>query len=321
MAIGANIRKRRYELKMTQQELANAMGYKNRATIARIESGENDVSHSKLVKFASILDTTVETLLAGDQAINLPSDTAISPVASIENKAVAVILAGGKSSRNLQNIPNQFISVYGKPIVVYAMEAYQIHPLIDSIYVVCLKGWESIVRAYAEQYHITKLKGIIPAGSCGILSLKNGFEYTKPLYDSDDIIVFQESTRPMVSVEIISKLLQACDAMDHANICMPTGDHLLFSISEKGQTIHDRNATVEVQSPEAYKIEFLEQVFKKAEQQDHNLTESCGAMLLYHLNYKVNFIEGSIENSTKIIRQEDIATFKSLIRKSDSDLL
>ena len=65
MPIGDNIKKRRYELKMSQQELADAMGYKTRSTIAKIESGENDVSHKKLQKFASVLDTTVESLIIG----------------------------------------------------------------------------------------------------------------------------------------------------------------------------------------------------------------------------------------------------------------
>ena len=52
MSLGDNIKKRRYELKMSQQELADAMGYKTRSTIAKIESGENDVSQKKLQKFS-----------------------------------------------------------------------------------------------------------------------------------------------------------------------------------------------------------------------------------------------------------------------------
>ena len=38
MSVGANIKKRRFELRMTQQELAEAMGYKTRSTIAKIEA-------------------------------------------------------------------------------------------------------------------------------------------------------------------------------------------------------------------------------------------------------------------------------------------
>lgn len=320
MSIGANIRKRRFELKMTQQELATAMGYSNRATIAKIESGENDVTHSKLQRFAIVLDTTVDALVSGSESIALPQDT---PIIQSEwddsiprNKNVVVILAGGKSSRNLQNIPNQFITVLGKPVIVYCMESYQNHPTIDDIYVVCLKGWESIVKAYAEKYHITKLRGIIPAGTYGIRSVKNGFEYLKEKYNEDDIIIFQESTRPMVSVEMISKLLQACNALGSANICLPMRDHLLFSVSSSSEKIADRETTVEVQSPEAYKFSELSKTFVRAEKKKHPLTESCGAMLLYNLGQYVNFVEGSVSN-VKIIRQEDVAIFTSLLHQSN----
>ena len=54
MSVGANIRKRRQELRMSQQELADAMGYRTRSTIAKIESGENDVSQKKLQRFVVI---------------------------------------------------------------------------------------------------------------------------------------------------------------------------------------------------------------------------------------------------------------------------
>ena len=64
MAVGINIKKRRIELGLSQQELADALGYKTRSTIAKIESGENDVSQSKLRKFAAVLHTTPEALIA-----------------------------------------------------------------------------------------------------------------------------------------------------------------------------------------------------------------------------------------------------------------
>jgi len=320
MSVGANIRKRRFELNMTQQDLANAMGYKTRSTITKIENGENDISYSKLQKFAIILDTTVESLLSGINSISLPINTPIIPsnekVTAKRNKNIVLILAGGKSCHNYQNIPNQFITVLGKPVIVYCMESYQNHPAIDDIYIVCLKGWESIVDAYAKQFNITKLRGIIPAGKYGILSVKNGLDHIKNHYHIDDTIIIQESTRPMISVEVISKLLQSCDALGSANICLPMRNHLLFTVSSVSETIADRETTVEVQSPEAYKLKELIEIFQLAEKKEHLLTESCGAMLLYNLGKYVNFVEGSI-NNIKIIRQEDIAIFISLLHQTN----
>ena len=318
MSVGANIKKRRYELRMSQQELADAMGYKSRTTIAKIESGENDISQGKLQKIAKILDTTVEILVMGSDSLNLPESFSIGTLpsdSSNRNKNVALIMAGGKSSRNMQNIPNQFINVSGKPVIIHCLEAYQIHPSIDDIYIVCIKGWESIVKAYAEQLHISKLRGIIPAGSSGILSVKNGLDHIKDKYNKNDIILIQESTRPMVSVEMISKLLQTVASIGSASICRSMVDFVQFNVTQEKVSYLNRNETVELQSPEAFTFEILCNAFSKAQNINHELTESCCAMLLHNLGYYINFIEGSSTN-LKIIRQEDITIFSALLKQN-----
>ena len=55
MKLYENIRLRREELKMSQQELADKLGYTSRSTITKIESGENDLTQSKIEAFAKAL--------------------------------------------------------------------------------------------------------------------------------------------------------------------------------------------------------------------------------------------------------------------------
>ncbi len=313
MSVGANIKKRRFELKMSQQELADAMGYKTRSTIAKIESGENDVSQKKLQKFAAVLDTTVEELISGYAISNSPASIVADILDFNKNKNIAIILAGGKSGRNRQNIPSQFINVHGKPIIVYCMDAYQAHPSIDDIYIVCLKGWENIVKAYAKQYGITKLKGIIPAGSSGMNSLKNALDYIEDRYSLDDLIIIQEATRPMVSTEMISRLLQASVEKGSATICHSMTDYVQFDVSDGMAEYIDRNSIIAMQSPEAHRFSLLKEIFALAQKHDLPLNESCCTMLLYNLGYDINFIESSI-NNIKIMREEDIAAFSALVK-------
>lgn len=324
MSIGTNIKKRRFELRMSQQDLANALGYKTRSTIAKIESGENDISQKKLQKFAEALDTTVEAL------IGAPSFSPSAPISSLasdtpimgekRNKTVAVVLAGGKSSRNQQNIPNQFINILGKPVITYCLEAYQSHPSIDDIYIVCLKGWEQIVSTYAQQYNITKLRGIIPGASSGLLSVKNALDHLYAKYSKEDIIVFQEATRPLISFDMISKLLQNCYENGAVNLCQSMKEYLQFNfIGDKASYI-DRNNTVCVQSPEAYRFKIIYDVFEKAKKKQLPLTESCCAMLMYNLGYNINFIESG-SNNIKIVRQEDVAVVTSLLRRIIGDVM
>lgn len=311
MSIGTNIKKRRYELNLSQQELANLMGYSSKSTIAKIESSENGVSSKKLAKFAEALNTTVEELVTGITPVSV-SRMPQSETAGHRN--IAVILAGGKSSRNQQNIPNQFISVFGKPIIIYSMEAYQTHPAISDIYVVCIRGWEDIVVSYAQQYGITKLRRVLPSGDTGILSVRNAVYALRETCGSEDTIIFQESTRPLVSEEDISRLLLHYAEKGSAVTCGSMSEHLQFFVKDDTIKYIDRSALLETQSPEAYQYSELLALFEKAEANGHSFSESCCSMFMYDLGMKPNFFEGHLSN-IKIIRSEDIALFSAYVKQ------
>lgn len=63
MHIGIKIKNRREELGLTQSELASKLGYKSKTTIAKIESGSNDITQSKVIAFAKALNTTPAYLM------------------------------------------------------------------------------------------------------------------------------------------------------------------------------------------------------------------------------------------------------------------
>lgn len=72
MGIGDRIKSRREELNMTQEDLAIKMGYKSRSSINKIELGINDVTQSKVVKFAQALDTTPQYLMGWEDNTEKP---------------------------------------------------------------------------------------------------------------------------------------------------------------------------------------------------------------------------------------------------------
>ena len=57
------IKLRRQELNMSQEELAMKVGYKTKSSINKIESGQNDISQSKIYEFAKALKTTPSYLM------------------------------------------------------------------------------------------------------------------------------------------------------------------------------------------------------------------------------------------------------------------
>lgn len=62
MKIGDKIKQRRMELKWSQRELAEKMGY-NHSTITRIETGKIDIPQSRIVQFADVLGVSVGYLM------------------------------------------------------------------------------------------------------------------------------------------------------------------------------------------------------------------------------------------------------------------
>ena len=80
---------------------------------------------------------------------------------------IAVIIAGGSGARMGQSIPKQFITIHDKPVLIYTLEGFQRHPMIDAIEVVCIDGWQEVVWAYAKQFGIDKLKWMVTGGNTG----------------------------------------------------------------------------------------------------------------------------------------------------------
>lgn len=81
MTLGENIKKKREEAGLSQDELAQKLGYKSRSTIAKVEADVNDLNQTKLKAFATALGTTVTELLDFDkdsdpQAYYLDPETA-----------------------------------------------------------------------------------------------------------------------------------------------------------------------------------------------------------------------------------------------------
>lgn len=81
------IRSKRIALKMTQQELAQKLGYKSTSTIAKIESGKNDIPQAKLAAFAEALNTTTADLMGFKN---------VKPVQEVSANTVTCTISKGK---------------------------------------------------------------------------------------------------------------------------------------------------------------------------------------------------------------------------------
>ena len=226
---------------------------------------------------------------------------------------IALIIAGGVGARMNQDIPKQFINVYDKPIIVYTMEAFQRHPLITGIEIVCLDDWQGALKAYAKQFGIAKLEGIVSGGKNGQDSIRNGLYDIASRYDDENTVVLvHDAIRPMVSEEIITDNIRICREYGNAITVVPCTAAMLKtydSISTTEQVPRDHLKIT--QTPQAFFLKDLVAAHKEA--LSKGITNSVASCTMYiELGKKLYMSKGS-EKNLKITNAEDIEIFKALL--------
>lgn len=226
---------------------------------------------------------------------------------------VALILAGGTDPRFRMDVPKQFVNVNNRPLIVYTLETFQKHPDIDEIVVTCLDGWQEMVRVYAKQFSITKLKKILPGGRDAQESTYHGLEYLKKKMEKGDIVVVHDAIRPMVSEELISKSMQMCRKKGMGVAATYIMDTIMHSTNEKeGYKSINRYEIMKVQTPQAFDFALIWDLHNRAIEEG-KLGAWDNSSMITNLGEKVYFSEGSDLN-LKINATEDVEMFKALYR-------
>lgn len=230
----------------------------------------------------------------------------------------ALIIAGGKGNRMGQDIPKQFINVYDKPVIVYTLEAFQNHPLIDSIAVVLIDGWEEMLRSYARQFGISKLDIIVPGGVNGQDSIRNGVMAIAENAGDDDLVLVHDAIRPMISEKIITENIEVCRKKGNAITVIPCQEAMLLSPDgESSGASIARNTLKRTQTPQTFFVKELKKLHEDA--LAAGITNSIASCtLMVEMDRQVYFANGS-EKNIKLTTTDDLEIFKSLLKQEHSD--
>lgn len=228
---------------------------------------------------------------------------------------VAVVIAGGSGTRMGFDIPKQFINVYDKPVLIYTLESFQKHPEIDAIEVVCIDGWHDILRAYAKQYEITKLKWIISGGNTGQESIRNGVYFLEDKCSDDDIVIIHDGIRPLVEPSVLSDVIRVCRIHGNAVTSMPYNEQIFVKNDEETTKKYIPRETLRrVSTPQAYKFKELLEAYKEAFEKEIGIYGSSYTnTMMVDLGKTLYFASGSDKN-IKLTTTDDLELFKAHLR-------
>lgn len=227
----------------------------------------------------------------------------------------ALIIAGGVGKRMGQDIPKQFITVNGKPIIIYTLESFERHPLVDRVLVVCKAGWEETLWGYIHEYGLKKVQWIIQGGSIGQESINNGVQFLKQYSDPDDTIVIHDGIRPLVDELVLSDVIVKGKEYGNAVTSLPYNEQIFLKDTEETTKKYiDRNTIRRVSTPQAYQFKKLAWAYDKAVAEKIGMTDSSYTnTMMVELGETLYFAAGSDKN-IKLTTTDDLELFKAYLK-------
>ncbi|WP_413538297.1 IspD/TarI family cytidylyltransferase [Enterococcus malodoratus] len=230
----------------------------------------------------------------------------------------ALIIAGGVGKRMGQDIPKQFITIEGKPIIIYTLESFEHHPLVDRVLVVCKSGWEETLWGYIKEYDLEKVQWIISGGSKGQESINNGVQFLKEYSDDNDTIIIHDGIRPLVDEIVLSDVIVKCQEHGNGVTSLPYNEQIFLKDTEETTKQYiDRNTLRRVSTPQAYQFGKLSWAYDKAIKENIGMTDSSYTnTMMVELGETLYFAAGSDKN-IKLTTQDDLELFKAYLKMKD----
>lgn len=229
-------------------------------------------------------------------------------------KNIAVIFAGGSGRRmNTKSRPKQFLEYNGKPIIIYTLELFDNHPMIDGIVVVCIEDWIPFLEKQLKKFEINKVVKIVKGGNSGQESIYNGLvaaeEHTKEA--SDTVVLIHDGVRPLITEETITDNINTVREKGNCITCIPATETFIVKQSDGGLEIPTRNNSLIARAPQSFYLNDILKAHRQAQKEGKtDFIDSCTMMSYY--GHKMNTIIGPMEN-IKITTPTDYFIFKAMV--------
>lgn len=222
-------------------------------------------------------------------------------------KIQAIIPTAGTGTRLKSDRPKPLVELGGKPLCVYALEAFEKSPIIDSIILVGHRDRLAELEDIVKQYHLKKVAKIVAGGEKRHESVGNGLA----VLDGDtDVVMVHDGARPLVSLQMIKGAAELCRDWDAVVVAVPVKP-TIKKVNKEDLCVEetlDRDNLWEIQTPQAFKKDIL--LRAHAENSDHSPTDD--AMMVEQLGIKVKIFPGDYRN-IKITTTEDLTVAEAFL--------
>ena len=226
---------------------------------------------------------------------------------------IAIIFAGGTGRRmHTASRPKQFLEYQGKPIIIYTLELFDNHPMIDGIVVACVEDWIPFLEKMLKKFEINKVLKIVPGGSSGQESIYNGLIASKDISEGEeDIVLIHDGVRPLITEQTISDNIEMVRKEGSCITCIPATETFIVTQQDGGLEIPTRANSLIARAPQSFYLKDILSAHEQAQREGRlDFIDSCSMM--HHYGYKLGRIIGPMEN-IKITTPTDYFIFKAMV--------
>lgn len=230
-------------------------------------------------------------------------------------KTAAIVLSAGSGKRMRSDIPKQYLEIKGKPVIYYSLKAFEDSEVTEIVLVCGAADIEYCRRDIIEKYHFKKVKAVVPGGTERYDSV---FEGLKVLEDIDYVLI-HDGARPMLTVDMIARSLEAVRSDRACVLAMPVKDTIRVSDADRfAVQTPDRSTLWMVQTPQTFSYELIYGAYAKMDAGRRSgkmlppITDDA-MVAEYAAGQKVRLVEGSYEN-IKITTPEDLLIAEKFLK-------
>ena len=229
----------------------------------------------------------------------------------------AVILAGGRGSRMHSDIQKQYMLLDGRPLIAYALEAFERSCADDLVLVTGAGEAEFVQKEILPPLGLTKLRSIVTGGKERYHSVYEGLKALR----NCDYVLIHDGARPLVTEAVISRAVQAAVQNDACVVGMPVKDTIkIADENDFAVSTPRRDRVWMMQTPQVFSADLIKNAYRMLLEKEEELRESGvqitdDAMVVETLlAHPVKLFRASYEN-IKLTTPEDLLLADGILEK------
>lgn len=228
----------------------------------------------------------------------------------MNGKAVAVVPAAGQSRRMGGERPKQFLPLAGRPLLSRTLGQLQMAAAVDEVVLVCPPGQEQAIEAeFVRPFGLDKVRRVVPGGQQRQDSVAAGVAAAAEMGAA--WLLVHDAARPLASPELLVRVLAVAKACGAAIAAWPVSDTIKRDDGRgRVQATLDRGRLWLVQTPQAFRLDLLQEALARAQAEGFYATDEAG--LVERLGREVRLVTGE-RNNLKITTPQDLALAEALL--------